>query len=180
MKNFTRSFSILLFITALSFGIISCSKDDDGGGGGSAAQGTITATVDGHRMTTMQITTLADISNQGNFKILSLQGNDSGNQPNRALSFNIIGYEGPGTYEIGQLGATTSLAQYIEVTVDPNNPTDIETNAWTTGLDANTVGEMKVSEETDTHIIGTFHFKGKSEDGTVKTISEGSFNVKLQ
>lgn len=171
----TIKFICACFLVTSSLFVTSCSSDDDGGGGGSAAAGTITAKVDGSNVTTLAMTTFA--SQVGS--MLSIQGN-TGGTTSKAIVLNITTFDGVGTYDIGgTLGLGQANASYTEIIV--SNPMSPETKTWGapyTGGDK--VGEVKVSEVTDTHIKGTFYFTAKnSSDDSTKNITEGSFNVEL-
>ncbi|MBW7846535.1 MAG: hypothetical protein H3C41_00435 [Bacteroidales bacterium] len=152
--------------------ISSCKKDDDGGGGGSAAEGTITAKVDGTRITTISMATFAT-KGPG---YLNLQGNTGGTSA-KAITFTILGDVSVGTYSFGGGANIANSAAYMETQIDLANPTQPVTNTWQAPYDGSVAGEIKISEITDAHIIGTFHFKGKSEDGSIKNVTDGAFNV---
>lgn len=154
--------------------ISSCKKDDDGGGGGPAAEGTITAKVDGTRVTTISMVTFA--TRQDNF--LNLQGNTGGTS-SKAFNFAILGTVSPGTYSIGGGANISNTATYVETEINLSNPTQPVVKTWSAPYDASAVGEIKISEITSTHVIGTFSFKGKNDDGSTKNVTDGSFNVKF-
>lgn len=148
----------------------SCSSDDDGGGGGQAAQGTITAKIDGSSFTSLEITSFASLTTGGGQTTLVMQGNTS----SQAINMLIIGYNGEGTYELSDDNVFRS-ASYIE----PNVNDPINSQTWNAPYqDSGVIGEINVSEETDTTIKGTFNFTAKnSNDGSTKSITEGSFNL---
>src|SRR5690606_5464568 len=172
MRNLRRFMLLLIAISTLS--IVSCSKDDDGGGAGPASAGTITAKVNGSSVTTMDMVTFANVSGG----TLNVQGNTGGTS-SKAFSFTIIGYEGTGTYELGGGPNVFNSAAYIETEVDLSNPANPDVQTWQAPFDANVVGEINISEETDTHVIGTFSFEAKNVNGdqSLKNITEGSFNI---
>lgn len=164
-------------IVSTSLFTTACSSDDDGGGGGSAAEGTLTAKVDGASVTTLEMVTYATQS--GNF--LQIQGNTGGTS-SKAFVLNVTTFDGIGTYDIGgTAGLGQANASYTEITIDLANPTAPETNIWAAPYDGgDKVGEVRISEITDTHIIGTFNFSAKNpDDDSIKQITEGSFNVEL-
>ena len=69
-----------------------------------------------------------------------------------------------------------------ETAVDLNNPQNSTTEMWQAPYDNSMVGSLSVSEETDDKLMGTFEFTGKNLNGdqSVKTITEGSFNLNKQ
>lgn len=168
MKNL-RKFMLLL-ITVSTVTILSCSKDDDGGGGGAAAEGTIEAKINGSQFTSLEMTTFANVTSGGGITTMVLQGNTS----SQAINMIINGYEGVGTYELSDSNVFIS-ASYIE----PNISDPMNSQTWNAPYeDSGVAGEINISEETDTHVIGTFSFTAKNtNDGSIKTISEGSFNI---
>ena len=68
----------------------------------------------------------------------------------------------------------------LAVEANINNPMNSQT--WSAPYqDSGVVGEVKISEKTDTKIKGTFNFKAKnSNDQSIKNITEGSFNLDFQ
>lgn len=158
---------LILVIASLS----SCSKDDDGGGDGGAVSGIIKAKVNGAEFSTMEITSFATMASGGGQNTLVLQGNTA----TQGINMNIFGYEGVGTYELKDSNVFIT-ASYIEPKVsDPTNSPTWNAPYQNSGV----IGEIKISEETSTHVIGTFSFKAKStNDGSTKEITDGSFNLK--
>jgi len=159
---------LVLTISVVSF--TSCSKDDDGGSGGDAASGTIQAKVNGSTFSSLEITSFANKTSGGGQTTLILQGNTS----SQAINMIIIGYDGVGSYELSDNNVFIS-ASYLE----PNISSPMNSPTWNAPYqDSGVVGEINISEETDTHVIGTFNFTAKStNDGSTKTISDGSFNL---
>ncbi len=163
----------------MSFSLItlsSCSSDDDGGGGGQAAEGTITAKVNGTTVTTMEMVTFASLSSG----TLLLQGNTGGTS-SKAFNFTIVGYDGVGTYPFGGGANIFNVASYIETEVDLSNPANPSIETWSAPFDDTQVGEISISEQTETHIKGTFSFECKNVngDGSMRNVTEGSFNVEI-
>lgn len=169
---------ICAFVVVTTFTLFtSCSSDDNGGGGGNAAAGTIKAKVDGTTVTTMEMVTFANQVGS----MLQIQGNTGGTS-SKAFVLNVTTFDGVGTYDIGGAGGLGQAnASYTEIIVNLSNPMATETKVWAapyTGGDK--VGEIKISEITATHIKGTFNFSAKrTEDGSMKQITEGAFNVEL-
>ena len=167
-----KKISVLFLATVISLFALSCSSSDDGGSGGSAAAGTIKAKVDGANFASNKDFTMATkISSVGT---LTIQGSD-----NSGKGFNLIlnGVEGEGTYEIGSgVGGIAITASYTEANAsDPMN-----SQSWQAPYDSTIAGEIKISELTDSKVVGTFHFSAKnSNDNSMKEITEGSFNVNV-
>src|SRR5690606_1689777 len=159
--------------TRRSSDLSSCSSDDDGGGGGGAASGTITAKINGNSFTSLEMTSFANTTTGGGQTTLVMQGNTQ----SQAISMIINGYDGVGTYELSDDNVFRT-ASYIE----PNISNPLESQTWSAPFqDSGVVGEIKISEETDTNIKGTFNFTCKnSNDGTTKNVTEGSFNLNKQ
>lgn len=173
MKNLRQIMLLVMAVATVS--LTSCSKDDDGGSGGGAAQGTIVAKVDGTSVTTIEMATFAHLVS-GN---LQIQGNTGGTS-SKAFMITIIGFDGVGTYPIGGGANIFNIAAYVETEVDLSNPTQPDVTTWQAPYDDTEVGEIKISEITSTHIIGTFKYKAKTEGENYKDITEGSFNIELQ
>jgi len=171
MKTFNKTFLVVLALVAVNF--TSCKKDDDGGGGGSAAQGTVVAKVGGSSFESLEMTSAASETNAGGSTTITLQGSDTNG---RAIFMIINQYDGPGTYEFSDSNVFVN-ATYVETNI--SNPMDSQT--WSAPYqNSGVVGEVKVSEKTDTNIKGTFHFKAKNmNDGSIKDITDGSFNLNL-
>ncbi|PWI31148.1 hypothetical protein DI383_00290 [Flavobacteriaceae bacterium LYZ1037] len=174
MKTLKHVTLLLMCVSLITFS--SCSKDDDGGDGGGdqgAASGTITAQINGDSFTSLEMTSFASSTTGGGQTTLILQGNTQ----SQAINMIINGYDGVGTYELSDSNVFIS-ASYMEPNV--SNPTNSQT--WSAPYqDSGIVGEIKISEETDTHVKGTFHFTGKnSNDNSTKSITEGAFNLKKQ
>lgn len=170
---------IMLFIMAVSLvTFTSCSTDDDGGSGGSAPSGTLTAKVDGTSYQSMEISSSATLANNGQ-NLIIIASNSDGN----AFAFTILGYEGADrTYQLGGGSNIFNSASYTETNVDLSNPQNSTTEIWQAPYDDTLAGEISVSEETDTKIIGTFSFMCKNVGGdlSVKNITEGTFNLNKQ
>lgn len=168
---------LLSFMVAATY---SCSKDDNGGDGGTAAEGTITFKANGTSVTTLSLTTSASISHN----VLIMLGSSADTNP-KGISLNIMGVDGPGTYVIDG-SVSSSIATYSEYVVDMDNPTNTEVRLWAApyGEGVNKVGEIKISELTDTKVIGTFNFEGARFDDNGEIIDKvnvtsGAFNINL-
>lgn len=167
-----------LFLVAGLFIFSSCKKDEEGTNNTNVAQGVISAKVDGNLVSTASMTGIANLVE--NIGTLTLQGNTAGTN-SKAFVMMINGFDGAGTYAIGGENSIAVNASYTEIAVNMNNPMDTKTETWqapyTGGAE---VGKITVTEITDTYVKGTFEFKAKnSKDNSIKNITEGAFNLKL-
>ncbi|MFD2824387.1 DUF6252 family protein [Lacinutrix iliipiscaria] len=172
MRNLKQFMLLVMTLSLVS--LSSCSKDDDGGSGGSAASGTINAKVDGSDFNSMEISSSATVANSGQ-NLVIIGSNSSG----EAITITIFGYEGVGTYEIS--GANINIsASYSET--DVSNPSSPTTEIWQSPYEDSVLGEINISEETDTKVKGTFNFmcKNVGGDNSVKNITDGSFDLNKQ
>ena len=160
---------------ALAFSFASCSSDSDGSStGGVAADGTISATVDGTSFTTLQAATVGIVNGSADYQILALSGADA---TGKSLSINIAGFTGLGTYSAD--GANDVTAVLVYSALDFNNPQNTN-NVWSAPYDVEgTSGTVTVTESTSDRVKGTFSFKGASNAGLFKQVTNGSFNVKF-
>jgi len=172
IKNF-----MLLVMTISLVSLTSCKSDDDGGDGGNAPSGTLTARIDGTNYQSLDISSSATVANNGQ-NLIIIASNSDGN----AFAITIVGYSGPGTYPLGGGVNIFNSASYTETDVDLNNPQNSTTEIWQAPYDDTQVGEINISEETETKVIGTFNFSGKNVNGdqSVKNVTEGSFNLTKQ
>ena len=122
----------------------------------------------------MEMVTFANISSG----TLMLQGNTGGTS-SKAFTFTIMGYDGAGTYDLGGGPNVFNTAAYIETEVDLANPSNPDVQTWQAPFDDTLAGEINISEETETHVIGTFSYQSKNVNGdqSMRNITEGSFNV---
>ncbi|PNQ73848.1 hypothetical protein C1T31_05820 [Hanstruepera neustonica] len=166
---------MLLVIVTSMVTLTSCKSDDDGGNpfNVGASSGTIEAKIDGNQFTSLAITSFANMASGGGQTTLVIQGNTQ----SQAINIVINGYEGVGSYEISDNNVFIT-ASYIE----PNISNPSETQTWTAPYqDSGVIGEISISEETDTKVKGTFSFDCKnSNDDTIKSVTEGSFDLTLQ
>lgn len=162
--------SLFLFASLI---ITSCKKDDDGGDDSTAAAGTITAKVNGTTFTSIELATTANQVTAQGVTTITIQGSDASG---KGIVMIINAFDGVGTYEITDSNVFTS-ATYLEANV--NNPTNSQT--WTAPFqDSGVVGQIQISNKTDTNIQGTFNFTAKnSNDQSERNITEGSFNMNL-
>lgn len=168
--------SNFLFIGALFLFLIfstSCSSDDDGGSGGNAAAGTVTAKIDGANFQSNTMLSTANKVTQGAADVMTLQGTDNSG---KGFNFAINGYEGEGTYTFGGASLGFIVGNYIEANAsDPLN-----SQTWTAPYDNEDIrGEISISSDSGDNVKGTFEFtcKNFNGDGSIKTITEGSFDL---
>ncbi len=173
MKTFKKSILVLMAVMAVS--LTSCKKDDDGGGGGGAGSGTVVAKVGGSNFKSMEMASIATETNAGGSTTVSIQGSDASG---KGIFIIINNFDGTGTYEFTDSNAFL-VGTYVETNI--NNPQNSQT--WTAPYESSgVVGEVKISEKTDTKIKGTFSFKAKNVNGdqSIKNITDGSFNLNIQ
>ena len=172
MKTFKKSILVIMAIVAVS--LTSCKKDDDGGGGGGAGSGTVVAKVGGSNFKSLEMASTASETNAGGSTTITIQGSDANG---KGIFIIINNFDGTGTYEFSDSNVFVN-ATYVEANI--NNPMNSQT--WSAPYqNSGVVGEVKVSEKTDTKIKGTFNFKAKnSNDQSIKNITEGSFNLDFQ
>src|SRR5690606_28357350 len=173
MKTFKKSILVLMAVVAVS--LTSCKKDDDGGGGGGAGSGTVVAKVGGSNFKSMEMASTASITTGGGSTTVTIQGSDANG---KGIFIIINNFDGTGTYEFTDSNVFVT-ATYVEANI--NNPMNSQT--WSAPYqDSGVVGEVNVSEKTDTKIKGTFNFMAKNVNGdnSIKNITEGSFNLNFQ
>ncbi len=173
MKTFKKSILVLMAIVAVS--LTSCKKDDDGGGGGAAGSGTVVAKVGGSNFRSLEIASTASQSSGGGTTTITLQGSDA---DGKGIFIIINNYDGTGTYEFSDSNVFVT-ATYVEANI--NNPMDSQT--WSAPYqNSGVVGEVNISEKTDTKIKGTFNFMAKNVNGdqSIKNITDGSFDLNFQ
>lgn len=172
MNGFKFFKQCFLLLVLFSLTLSSCSKDDDENASGDG----------GGEMT-------ANISGVGSFKSFPASSNavkqtiaststmlvvQGTNSDGHGITMTIMGYTGEGTYDFTFGPVNSSSAIYTKT--DVNNPMD--TQSWSSQYMTGSTGTITISEETEQGVEGTFSFKGKNgNDDTIKTISEGKFNV---
>lgn len=161
-----KQLSKVLFL-ALVFTFASCSSDSEGGSV-SAGEGTISAKVDGTTVTSVPQGTFAYLTDIG----LQITGS---NIAAKNLAIQILTFDGVGKYN---MGGNNPLAIGTYTEVDLNDPQNLN-NIWIAPYSENSIdGYVDVTEVTATHVKGTFSFKAQNQAGTVKDITNGSFNIK--
>ncbi len=161
-------------MAVVAVSLTSCKKDDDGGdvGGGQAGAGTIAAKVNGSNFSSMEIASRATISTGGGTTTLILQGSDASG---KGIVITMNNFDGVGTYEFSDSNVFM-VGTYIET--DISNPQN--SNTWTAPYEGSgVVGEVKISQKTDTAIKGTFNFTGKNVNGdnSLRNVTDGSFDL---
>jgi hypothetical protein len=176
MRKLNQIMLLIMTVSLVTF--TSCSKDDDGGDGGNAPSGVLQAKVDGSNFQSMEISSSATVANNGQNLIIIASNSDG-----KAFAITIFGYEGADrSYPIGGGINIANSASYTETDVDLNNPINSTTEIWQAPYDDTMVGEVFISEETETKIKGTFYFTCKNVNGdqSVKTVEDGEFNLGKQ
>jgi len=147
-----KQFMLFVMVGSL-LSVTSCKSDDDGAGPGSASSGVLVAKVDGASFQSMEISSSATLANSGQ-NLIIIASNSDGN----AFTMSIFGYDGIGTYPIGGGANITNSASYSETDVDLNNPQNSTTEIWQAPYDSSMLGEINITEETSTKVIGTLNF----------------------
>lgn len=173
MKNLKQ---FMVFIMVASFiSITACKSDDDGGDPAApgGASGVITAQIDGVSFQSLEITSTATQITAGPSTTITLQGNTA----SKAVGLVISAFDGVGTYEINDNNVFTT-ASYVE----PNVSNPMNSPTWSAPFEnSGVIGEIKVSENTNDRIKGTFTFRCKNaNDDSVKNLTEGTFNLAKQ
>jgi len=174
MKTKSLFSAVLLLLVVFSSFSVSCKSDDDGGSGGSAAEGTISAKVSGTQFNSMEMATSGTMVNAGGSTTLSILGS---NADGKAINIIVNGFDGEGTYQIGGGSNIFVAGSYMETNI--SNPMNSQT--WQAPYDDSVAGEVSFSSVSDSNVKGTFHFEAKNVngDGSIKNITDGSFNVNL-
>lgn len=170
MKTFKKSILVLMAVMAVS--LTSCNKDDDGGDGGGASKGSLKASVAGNGFNS--VTAFAVKAGSGGASIISVTGVDASQ---RTVGLTMNGVTEVGTYGIGG-GANIAISgSYIEIDLGTQS-----NKTWQAPYDANEVGEVSITEISDTGIKGTFFFTAKNVNGdqSLREVSSGSFNLDFQ
>lgn len=175
MRHFKNFMVVIMTLTAVTF--TSCSSDDGGGddpGQTGTPSGVMVAKVDGNNFQSLELSSSATIANNGqNLVIIATSTNA------KAFSFTVFGFDGTGTYPLGGGNNIFNSASYSETDVDLNNPQNSTTEIWQAPYDDTVAGELVITEITDTKVKGTFNFTCKNVGGdqSIKTITDGSFNL---
>ncbi len=164
-----KTITLALFV---SLAITSCKKDDDGGDQGPAGSGTVVAKVNGSDFQSLDIASTASQSSGGSSTTVTIQGSDASG---KGIFIILNNFTGVGTYEFSDSNVFF-VATYVEANI--SNPQNSQT--WSAPYqDSGVVGQVQVSEKTDTTIKGTFSFMAKNSNGdqSIRNITDGSFNL---
>lgn len=175
MKSNYLTITAIILSLFVSISFTSCSSDDDGGSGGNAANGTVKAKIDGANFQSQKMLSTATKVSAGGSTTMTLQGTDNSG---KGFNFVINGYEGEGTYTFGGESLGFIVGNYIEA--NASNPTASQT--WTAPYDDDSIrGELQISTDSEDNVTGTFEFTAKNSngDGSIKNITEGSFNLEV-
>jgi hypothetical protein len=142
-----------------SFAFTACKKDDDPA---SPASGNNTMSLK-YGGTQWNATLNVQATRSGTTIVVT--GTDSNT---KQAQVQLNGVTTTGTYQVD--GSAGNTLRWTEST----NPTDSFMANGTLGT-----GTIKVTELSDTKIVGTFNFTGYSVGGTKKTITDGKFNVEF-
>ena len=145
---------------ALGLGLlVSCGGD--GGSGPNGGDANFTATIDGSAFTASAATTVAQISNAGNFAIVGGSGTGAGTSITLAL-YNI---GAPGTYPLGVSGTARGGLGTV----------GSSSSSLSTPL-SGTAGSVTITQVSTTRIAGTFSFVAGVSPVT-RTVTNGSFDL---
>lgn len=176
LSKFKSKSLILLSVCLVSLALLSCGSNDNSTNPSEAAEGVITAKVDGKAITTLSMVTFASKVQT----TLHIQGNTGGTSA-EAFTFIILNMNGAGTYPIGGGANIANSTSYMKTQVDLSNPANSKTDTWQAPYDNTKAGEVTITEIDDSKVKGTFYFKAQNVNGdkSIKSIESGSFNVKF-
>jgi hypothetical protein len=137
--------------------LVSCGGD--GGSGPNGGDANFTATIDGSAFTALAASTVAQISNQGNFAIVGASGTGT------SITLILYSIGGPGTYPLGVSGTVRGGLGTVGTT-----SSSLSTPA------SGTAGSITISQVSATRIAGTFNFVAGAAPVT-KTVTNGSFDL---
>ncbi|MEL6812676.1 MAG: DUF6252 family protein [Bacteroidota bacterium] len=179
MKTLQKSMYVLMLFSAVF--LTGCSKDDDSseeGDGGQSGSDTelFTAKVDGADWSAdTDLATLIGgslVTNNG-ITVLSAQGSTN---DGTFINFNIINYDGPGTYRVADGIDNMNIISYGEL--NGGNPVSWVANGVIAITGVIEPGEIVITSQNDTKVIGTFSFEGyDGTSETVKNVTQGQFEV---
>lgn len=171
-----KKLSVVLALTMVTI-FSSCSSSDGGSGGGTAALGTMKAKIGGSNFTSITQGTFATDAYNGTYHNFSISGVDASG---KSLIFMILATEitAGTTYQLEETSDLLSAScAYSEV--DLSNPTS--TQSWGAPYEGGgNSGSITITSKTETNVQGTFTLTaGNPENGTTKSITNGSFNVNI-
>ncbi len=154
MKNLQKI--AVLLLTVFMF---SCGSSGDEPTGGDAF---LTADVAGASFASMKASVGATETNG----VLAVQGSTANGD---YIRLNIFSYNGAGTYVTGDAITNTNSLMYGTITPS--------VAAWTSTFNIGQ-GTIRITEDTATHVKGTFSFSGfNAAAGTNKQVSSGEFSA---
>lgn len=169
-----KTISSLFLAAFVALTTLSCSGDDSGGStGGVAAAGTIEAKVGGSNFKSMTIATTALKVSVGGATSITIQGSDSSG---KTIQLILNGVDATtGSYDIGVDTNISAVGTYTEI-----NTSTFASTTWAAPYEGGgVVGEITITEITDTNIKGTFNFTGRNQENAsdTKAVTNGAFNV---
>ena len=170
MKTFTLK--TWCIIALLTFSFASCTSDDDDTNSSSSGDEYLTAKIDGadYAASKDPATIIGATKSNG---ILAVQGGDnSGN----TISFQIMNYNGTGSYNTGDNLSNTSQIMYITISPIANWGSNLATAA----LGTLSPGTITVTSDDGSIVEGTFEFEGyNASTQNSKNITNGKFKAEL-
>jgi hypothetical protein len=137
--------------------LISCGGD--GGSGPNGGDADFTATIDGNAFTASAASTVAQISNAGNFAIVG------GSSTGSSISIILYNIGGPGTYPLGVSGTVRGGLATV----------GSSSSSFSTPL-SGTAGSVTITQVSATRIAGTFNFVAGTAPVT-RTVTDGAFDL---
>jgi hypothetical protein len=172
--------TVYLAIVCLSLVFIGCSKNNDDDGGGASGGGGdefFTATIDGAGFAaSTDIVSLigGTVSTSNGMTVAVGQGSTNSGD---FITFNIVGYTGPGTYTTGNTLTNPNMIQYGEL--NGTTPSVWGSNLATAVLGLSP-GEIVITSDANAGLEGSFSFEGyNATDMSTKMITSGSFKLNL-
>jgi hypothetical protein len=163
-----RTLKLIVFILTATVTLFGCKKK---AGGAKNDTYYFKATVDG---VVKESSTSIDANISKDGKLLGIYGRYGGNVA--GFDINITQFTGPGTYIMTPASDLSKPLVGIGIYREDNNPR--ENHIYSTSLD-NGTGKVIVTSYENNIISGNFEFKGLSQIGTSKTVTNGSFRAKL-
>lgn len=177
MKTLKNSIYVLLMCTAVVF--TACNKDDDNNdmmeeGGGAGGSESFTAKVDGADWSAdTDLATLigGSLTTNGGITVLVAQGSTN---EGSFISFNIIGYNGVGTYAIADDDLQNASGALYGASPSAD---DIYTANSIIALGGGIgPGEIVVTSQDESGAEGTFRFEA-AKDGDTVNVTDGQFKI---
>ncbi len=173
MRHF-KQFMLLVMVGAL-LTLTSCSNNDDGDDSqtnNSGGDEFLTAKIDGadFEASTDPASLIGAVLSNG---VLAVQGSTNNGD---YLRFNIVNYNGTGTYQTGDALTNPNLIQYGKI----NPVVAWLSNGIAVAGNSSATGTITITAEDGSVVEGTFSFTGlNASDSSTKTISEGKFKASI-